>query len=174
METRRGIDFLEKYSHWREACYFVTSYAKNADVVERVREIGVHMIPKQLVDRVKIAAQSDLMLNNVKAKSVVVLDDSALMRSSWKRKSEVEAFGLELFSSAKDLYSSMDDFSGESLFYVDYHLKGADECGASVCETLYSKGFRNIYISTGSVELQEKKFKGVQAVVGKDLAAIEI
>jgi signal transduction histidine kinase len=102
------------------------------------------------------------------SKKIVLLENDtsilALWKSAAKRCAEVD---LKCFSNAKDLINAAPSLSIESFVYLDVNLGKDSPSGLEISNRLRDLGFENLYLCTGSRDLDIKKFPWIRGIQDK-------
>lgn len=142
----------------------VTSRYENNDIRENCEALGMKIIPKYFAAHVPIFVTSKKIASPTKT---VFIDDDKAIRDIWQESAENANTDLTVFQNPKDFMDLMDNFSKETLIYIDSSL--ADNLkGEDFAKIFYEKGYTNIILATG---YSKKHFQGVtwvKDIIGKN------
>ncbi|MGB0452625.1 MAG: sensor histidine kinase [Bacteriovoracaceae bacterium] len=155
-----GLDLISELELENDSI-LVTSYYDDPEIRERSRNAGVSIVPKALALHLPIETQNDL-------KTVVHIDDDLLVRNIWKAGLEKKGIKYVSFDSPNELLGSLQSLSKDWSFYIDYDLS-SEISGVELSEVLFSKGFKNLYLSTGFEASEFHNVSYLKGVVGKEL-----
>ena len=123
----------------------VTSRYEDNDVRESCKKLGMKIIPKHFAEHVPIIVTSKKTLSPAKT---VFIDNDKVIRDLWQESAEDAGIDLTVFHNPKDFLDLMDNFSKETLIYIDSFL-GDNLKGEEFAKVFYEKGYTNIILATG-------------------------
>jgi signal transduction histidine kinase len=101
------------------------------------------------------------------SKHIVLLDDSVSVTMSWELEAERYGYQLNAFNNIEKFMKYMEVCDKTAEVYVDSDLK-VKKTGLAVLKKLHEKGFRNLYLQTGSDPEQYRDFLWLKGVLGKN------
>jgi signal transduction histidine kinase len=97
---------------------------------------------------------------------LVHLEDDKYLRQIWLKKSNEQGVPLLSFATESDLYAQLHEIPKSAFFYLDVDLK-SKENGIDVAHRLFSRGIKNIYLTTGFRPEQLKQPDFIRGVSDK-------
>ncbi len=94
---------------------------------------------------------------------VVLLDNDLSMHTLWKIAARRAGIELVCFPSPIALEDNINKISKDSAIYLDEDLGEGLPSGTEIAKALYDRGFRNLYLSTGS---PAEKFQNIPWLKG--------
>lgn len=161
-----GLQIIEELGI--EKCsILVTSRYENPSVQERAGKVGVKILPKFYSSIIPIVQDERKRIFY----DVILLDDDELIRLTWEERAKKNKLLFLSLANTEELWSKIDTFSGDSVFYIDVNLSSHDN-GEEVSKQLYDRGFTNLYLTTGYEKQKFEHVKWVKGIVGKDFAHV--
>jgi len=96
---------------------------------------------------------------------LVLIDDDVLIHGTWKMVARIKNHNLFCFRTVEEFLEKQMPTS--TPIYVDYHFHSGDN-GIDLAKKLYQKGYKNLYITTGSNHVISEKPSEVISILGKD------
>ena len=97
---------------------------------------------------------------------LVLIDDDVLIHGTWSMVARTKNHKLGCFRTIQEFLDQT--LPADIPVYIDYHFHSGDN-GVELAKVLYQQGYKNLYITTGSVRaLPEEKPDEIKAVLGKD------
>jgi hypothetical protein len=96
---------------------------------------------------------------------LVLIDDDVLIHGTWNMVARLKNHRLTCVC-------NLDEFFGKNIpvqtpIYIDYHFQSGDN-GMELAVELYQKGYKKLYITTGSTTHVGNKPDEIVAILGKD------
>ena len=86
---------------------------------------------------------------NAKQKpDAVLLDDDEMVTNTWSHSAKRYKRDLRTYTNRQSLLSEVDSFDENTDFYIDSNL--GDDKGEEVVKILHAKGFKRLFIASGS------------------------
>jgi len=95
-----------------------------------------------------------------------LLDNDELIRMTWEMSAKKLGINLHTFSHPSELYGNLKRLPKETSIYLDLNLE-CDESGLDVAKRLFDQGYENIFLATGSEELNLEELDHIKDIVGK-------
>ncbi len=166
-ENLNGLEVIEKYGISNQSI-LVTSHYREDGVIQGVIELGTRLLPKPFAATIPIV---QLELDSDRF-DCVLLDNDPFTHLSWNAAAEKYNRKLAGFSKSEDLLSHLSFISLETPIYVDYQLD-EETTGGQLTEILASKGYSNLYITSGLPASQLPRLPWVREISGKSPPWIE-
>ena len=144
--SKTGLDLVEEFG-LQEQAVLVTSRYEEQSIRDRCQKIGLKLLPKGLAGYIPIVKDDSFVSEQPKV-DCVLLDDNPLIRMNWERKAAEANLNILTFETSQGLFSKMDSFNKDTIFYVDQHLKDGT-LGMDTAKTIKGKGFKRIYLASG-------------------------
>ena len=97
---------------------------------------------------------------------VVLIDDDVSVREHWERRFLRAQKRLLTFDGERGLSAYPGRIALGAMFFVDQEIRfGAD--GTAIAQSLYNRGFENIYLCTSHPDSDFRNFPWIKGVVGK-------
>lgn len=109
---------------------------------------------------------SDLEKKSHNKVEYVLLDNDELVRMTWEMSAQKLGIILHTFSSPSELYKDLESLSKDAVIYLDLELE-CEETGLDVAKKLFEQGYSDVYLATGSEELNIVEQDIIKGVVGK-------
>lgn len=105
---------------------------------------------------------------NLGTPKIIHLDNDKFLNMAWEI--EAKEKDLEIFSylEFKDLLIDLEKFSSNDFFFIDHDLGENSPKGIDVLKELHSKGFLNLYLSTGHEKEHFPNNHYISGIIGKD------
>lgn len=158
-----GLDLIESLD-LAEVSVLVTSRFEEEFVQQKIESLQCSLLPKGLASIVPIRLADE---GSVRA-LVVLVDDDPTMRDLWEYSARRRGKNLLAFKGPGEILQKLPSISRHARIYIDSDLGAGVLSGESLAQELYSRGYRKLYLSTGS---PKEKFAGlpwILEVVGKD------
>lgn len=141
--SKSGLDTILKLNI-EQSALLVTSVFDQSEVLKTLKQHGIRMIPKYLIEYVEISGQQE------DSYEYVYIDDDNILRMGWEmkaRKNNVSFLAL----------ASIDDFFKNELLinkdktkiYIDSNLGPGSIKGEEFALELHQKGYRELFLATG-------------------------
>ncbi|MGB0452629.1 MAG: sensor histidine kinase [Bacteriovoracaceae bacterium] len=157
-----GLDLIQKFQVAKKSV-LVTSHFEDEEIQKKCIEMGLKMIPKNMIMDVSVKS---VPLSNHKNKLIVHLDDDPLVILTWKAQAKKQSINLLSFSRFQELEPKLSTIPFDSIFYIDQEL-GDDTRGLEIAEQLFRKGYHHIILSTGHIDKELKDSPFIKKVIGK-------
>lgn len=153
-----GLDIIEKFK-LSNSSTLVTSHYNDFDVQKRALDLKIEIIQKDS------ASDIPVIINKIKD-DIVLIDDDDLVHMTWKREMSKKGYKLSSYYSVKDFVTDADNFSLNTLIYIDSNL-GEGLRGEVLSKEIADLGFNNLYIATGYSADSIEKPVWIKSVLGK-------
>ncbi len=160
-----GLDVAEKLGI-SEKTILVTSRFDEDPVRQSCITKKVRMIPKALAGFVPIYVKNGIETPLSEAEFILI-DDNKMTRDNWEYTARLVGKKLITYDSPHGLMKNIDSVLKETAIYVDANLADGLH-GRDVTKDLYDKGFKNIYLATGSHPTEFTDLWWVIDVIGKE------
>ena len=143
-----GLDVIEQVNIQR--AILVTSYYENKDVIKRAILLNATILPKILASYVKLTLSNNRVNVDIRPveADLVLLEDN-------KEFSEVVAYLYEskgkkinVYHTPYELLNALPSYSKDTKICTDFDLSCL-VTGIDIANTLYQKGYHNLYLATG-------------------------
>jgi len=142
-----GIDTITKLNHAKHSI-LVTARNEELEIQERCLKQGIKLLPKSLVNYVKVIKDS-----RERATLTVLIDDDKLIRYNWLSFCEKKGIPFKYFKSIEAFLEVADSIQKDAKIYIDSDL-GNNIRGEVESEKIFKLGFKNLFLATG----YEKEF----------------
>ena len=143
-----GIDTIIKLNHANHSV-LVTARSEELEIQERCLKAGIKLLPKSLVNYVKIIKESpEVELTHHSASLTVLIDDDKLIRYNWSSFCEKKGIPFKDFNSIDDFLHVADSIPKDAKIFIDSSL-GNNLKGEVESEKIFKLGFKNLYLATG-------------------------
>lgn len=194
-----GIDVIHKLNHAKDSV-LVTARSEEVEIQERCLEAGIKLLPKSLVNYVKVykdtssldfsSSLTDAEIRDggdVQAKTrtidtqdtqkqktlIVLIDDDKLVHYSWSYYCENKGFRFKGFFSIDKFLQLSHLIDKESRIYIDSNL-GDGIKGEIESEKIFKIGFKNLYLATGYGKEYIKKPEWIIEIYSKSPEIMDI
>lgn len=123
-------------------------------------------IQSQLNIGTSIIISIPTIIENQSSSRSVLLDNDELIRLTWESKAKKCGINLTCFSKSTDLFSQLDQFPQDTVFYIDSVLD--HEKGEDIAKILFNLGYKNLIICSGHSEEKFSHLKFIIKVIGKN------
>lgn len=137
-----GIDIIQKFNHLNGSV-LVTARNEEVAIHERCMRLGLKMLPKYLVNSVRIVAGSDLC-----SRHVVLIDDDRLVHINWSLYCKKNGIPFQSFFAIEEFIAASQNIRKDSFLYIDSNLSDGVK-GEVESERIYNLGFKNLNLATG-------------------------
>lgn len=79
----------------------------------------------------------------------ILVDDDALIRLTWESKAKSRSVPFKSFATSEELLSHLSEFEKNSVFYLDFEIKGSSLTGDLLAKKLKEKGYEELYLASG-------------------------
>ncbi|ATH09310.1 hypothetical protein BIY24_15570 [Halobacteriovorax marinus] len=116
--------------------------------------------------KVKMTIPATLEKESSNKVEYALLDNDELIRMTWEMSAKKLGINLHTFSHPSELYGNLKRLPKETSIYLDLNLE-CDESGLDVAKRLFDQGYENIFLATGSEELNLEELDHIKDIVGK-------
>jgi len=146
-----GLHVVERTKAKR--AILVTSHYANPLVLERAKKLKVKILPKQLASDIPILMKKSIAQESnfpTKSADIILVDDDSnfsniLMRYVFSNKT------VQYFQTPEKFLEEVMDYSKETPIYLDNQFKSGRFRGVDIAKNLHEKGFRHLYLLSGTV-----------------------
>ncbi|HXH29791.1 MAG TPA: HAMP domain-containing sensor histidine kinase [Bacteriovoracaceae bacterium] len=145
-----GIDTILKFDHSKNSI-LVTARNEEQIIQGRCLNAGIKLLPKSLVDFVKIkVGQEEEPLNSKHQtnNTIVLIDDDRLTHWNWSHHCKERCIEFKGYNSVEEFITNASTLNLSTRIYIDSNL-GNEVRGESESEKIFNLGFTNLYLSTG-------------------------
>jgi signal transduction histidine kinase len=168
-----GIDTILKLNH-AEHSVLVTARNDEQAIQERCLAAGIKLLPKSLVNYVKLSKdRSGNAPNGSTPPPIILIDDDRLVQLNWKSHCKKHDLDFHGFKSINDFIASSASFDKSSRIYIDSNL-GDGVKGEIESEKIFILGFLNLYLATGYEEDSIIKPSWIKKVFSKSPENIHV
>jgi len=158
-EQKNGLDVIES-SGIAERSFLVSSRWSERDVLFRAERMGVRVIPKEVLNYIKI----DII--DASAGLTVLIDDSELVGDNWSLIAKKKNKDFLYFRSVDEFAAKAPKIPRSAAIYIDSDL-GDGRRGEVAAKGIYEQGFLNISLTTGHLRSDFKECAWIRNVIGK-------
>jgi hypothetical protein len=164
-----GIDLIRNLNISSQSI-LVTSRYEEENVIRQCQNLSLNLIPKSMAEFVPLTSNPRLKEREKKTKlyDLVHLDDDELMRITWSFKAKSSGKKILSLASPIELDQHLSEIDLNTEFYIDSCLGDNYPKGQEVAKDLYSKGYKNLYLSTGYEKEDLPEFPWIKEVLGKE------
>jgi signal transduction histidine kinase len=186
--TLSGLDVIEKLGLKNTRSVLVTSRYDDPDIRARCKKIGIKILPKSYAIYVPLIVETTIQSKELNSPAsntkqtfshvdnttstepdLILIDDNKTLTDTWKITAEFSDKNIVVFNSTKEAENEIHHYSTHIAIYVDSDL-GENIKGEEYAKSLYERGYRNIYLTTGyeASTFDLNKFYWIKNVVGKE------
>jgi FixJ family two-component response regulator len=96
---------------------------------------------------------------------LVLIDDDVLIHGTWTMVARMKKHHLVCVRTIDEFLEK--SFPQNTPVYLDYHFHSGDN-GIELAKKLYQKGYKNLYITTGSSQVITDKPEEIISILSKD------
>lgn len=164
--NQSGIDVIDKLKVSTRSV-LVTSRFDEPEVVKACQDRSLRILPKSMAGFISIqVGKQKSQQHNTLLKTLVLIDDDSLMRSTWSTYGKLAGYNVSTFENLDEFLKVKSNFQTPTPIYVDFKL-GNNITGAEVTRQLADLGYENLFIATGYDDLNINDFPWVKDIVGK-------
>lgn len=144
-----GLDFIEARGI-SERAMLVTSRFDDPKIQQRAIELGVKIVPKQLLGR-----QPELICHvppAAQAPHLALIDDDDLVQIMWRQRAEDKNLRLAVFASVDSFLKARLPLNTPT--FVDQYL-GGEKRGTKEAMRLYNHGYANLHLATSDTTVSD-------------------
>lgn len=161
--TETGVQVIDTLGI-AEQSILVTSRYDEPQVLSLCHKHRIKILPKPMAGFIPIDS-SDQNPTELQNKKIVLIDDDALIRTTWNTYGKMAGYSMFVYSTKKEFLAAKDQFDSGTPIYIDFKLK--DETGDTVSKELSELGFKNLYLATGYDDLNKNDYPWIVDIVGK-------
>ncbi len=160
-----GLDLITSNSLGSRAV-LVTSHFNDTKIQRVVENAGALMMPKFLIPTIEIVKgnSSFNFRSETNACYMVLIDDDPMIREHWEEKAKES--GLTIHAVPEPSALDISKFNFSTPIYIDLNLDGMS--GLTVAQELHDKGYKEIFLSTGSVLKASQVPNFIRGIINKD------
>lgn len=140
-----GLDLIEQLN-LKEQAILVTSRYEEEEVRERIRNLGIKIIPKSFAPYIPVSVDSETIKKE--QPELIFIDDDRNLTKTWEVRAILVKKKMATFNRSDDFKKVMDRYNKEIPIFIDSDLKEKIP-GEVFAKFLYEQGFRNLYLTTG-------------------------
>ncbi len=156
-----GLDLIEQLDLKRQAI-LVTSRYEEVEIRERIKTLGVKVIPKSFAPYIPITMMKDFVQPDL-----IFIGDSDLVTGAWKMLASSINKKMATFNSSEDFKKVIDCYDKNIPIYIDSDLK-EEIPGEIFAKILYEQEFHNLYLSTGHKKDKFGDMPWIKEIVSKE------
>ncbi|MBU0507156.1 hypothetical protein KJ708_14305, partial [bacterium] len=179
-----GLDVIRELNLAQHAI-LVTSHYEEADIRNECAHLGVKLLPKNLAGFVPISIsveaskgrrvegrvvqekEQDEIEPSNSSVDAILIDDDPLIHASWKTVAKICKKNVAFYKTPEEFLCEIDLFDTSTPLYIDSNLK--DEVkGEIIAKDLFEKGFKEIYLATGSHPSEFPEMPWIKEIVAKN------
>ena len=159
-DTHSALDLISELN-LQNASILVTSRYDDQIIQSRCMEIGVPLLPRNLVEVIPISYQTRL-----ESFDSILIDDDPLVRMSWSSAARAKNKNLRVSASPKEFIDDSDSIERSTTIFIDSHLAEGIR-GEIEARRLFMMGFRNIFLATADINQSVSTMPWIKDIVGK-------
>ncbi len=140
-----GLDLIEQLD-LKKQVILVTSRYEEPEIRERIRELGIKIIPKSFAPYVPISIVNEFVQEE--QPELIFIDDDKNLTEAWKLQASCVKKKIATFNHSEDFKKVMNNYNKDILVYIDSDLKEKIP-GEIFAKFLYEEGFRHLCLATG-------------------------
>lgn len=122
----------------------VSSVFDRSEVIKAISHYGMSMIPKYLIDEVKIIERGP------SAYEYVYIDDDAILRMGWEIKAKKSDVNLLTLANIDDFFKNEKEINKDKTkIYIDSNLGSHSLKGEDFAASLHKDGYKQLFLATG-------------------------
>ena len=162
-ESPTGLDLIEKY-HLKSRSLLVTGSFDEKDLQKKVEELGVKMMPKFLIQSSSNFECSKITQSDSISPDLILINDEDDVNEYWSM--QAGSIGKRLLVVSDERELDLETVRPSTPIYIHKSLKGL-RSGIDMARTLYSKGFVQLFLTTGDPHANLDQFPFLKGIVGK-------
>ena len=156
-----GLDLIEQLDLKKQAT-LVTSRYEESEIRERIRILGIKIIPKSFAPYIPI-----IMMKEFLQPDLIFIDDDKNLTEAWEIEAASAKKKIVTFNSSENFKKGMNRFDKNIPIYIDSDLKEKNP-GEIFAKFLYEQGFRNLYLATGYEKDRFGDMPWIKEIVSKE------
>jgi len=159
-----GLDMIEQLD-LKTQSILVTSRYEEPEIRERIKELGVKIIPKSFAPYIPIP----MVNGHVKEEppELIFIDDDKILTKIWEMRASCIKTKIATFNCSEDFKKVMARYNKDIPIYIDSDLKEQIP-GEMFAKFLYEQGFQNLYLATGYEKDKFGNLPWIKKVVNKE------
>jgi len=159
-----GLDMIEQLDLKKQAI-LVTSRYEEPEIRERIRKLGVKIIPKSFAPYIPIS----MVYGAIKGEQpkLIFIDDDKTLTEIWEMRASCIKTKIAIYNRSEDFKKVMDRYNKNIPIYIDSDLKEKLP-GEMFAKFLYDQGFHNLYLATGYENSKFGNLPWIKKVVNKE------
>ena len=164
---KNGLDVIE-HLDLNRCSFLVTSCFEDSVVRKRCEIMGVKILPKPYVSSVPIILSSHAKQKPVLARyDLIFVDDSKNLTDAWELVALKAGKHILTFNNLESFEKVIQYIDLKTPIYIDSDL-GCKIKGEQYAESLFHRGFKDLYLSTGHMPEYFGDLPWIRAIVGKE------
>jgi len=139
-----GLDLIEQLDLKKQAI-LVTSRYEEQEIRERVKNLGLKIIPKNFAPYIPISIEMGTVTGE--QPDIVLIDDDKMITDLWKDYASYAKKKIAIFHCSEDFKKVMHCYNKDIPIYIDSDLKEKLP-GEMFAKFLYEQEFHNLYLAT--------------------------
>lgn len=159
-----GLDLIEALN-LSERAILVTSRYEESKVRERVKKLGVKIIPKNFSPYIAISmatAEAEMP-----APDLVFIDDDKTLTRAWEQAAKQAGLRIKTFNRTADFRKILPSLPKTTAIYIDSNLGEAVD-GEIFAKELYEQGMLELYLASGHPQEYFGELPWIKDFVGKE------
>ena len=165
----------------------VTSHTEEKEIRDECKRLGIKLLPKGLAGFVPIKRVNVLTCSSVSDKNsntdfpnvntrtpehlntvdYIFIDDEAINHSTWQAVAKIKNKTIAHFNHPHEFLKTIDKYSPQTPVYIDSNF-GDGIKGEEIAEEIFKKGFKEIFLTTGSNSQDYPPLPWIKQIVGKE------
>jgi hypothetical protein len=152
-------------------CVLVTSHYEEKEIRDECKRLGIKLLPKGLAGFVPISVVSKCLSVEVPKLGrvdcdVILIDDEEMIHSTWELMARMKKKKIAHFNHPHEFLKDINNYSPQTPIYIDSDL-GNGVKGEIIAQEIFNKGFKEIYLCTGSEPKEYPQMTWIKEVVSK-------
>jgi hypothetical protein len=158
-----GLDLIEQLDLTKQAI-LVTSRHEEQEIRERIKTLGIKIIPKSFAPYIPISVVKNLVQ---KQPVLIFIDNDKTLTEAWNLQASLVKKKIAAFNCSEDFKKVMSCYNKDISIYVDSDLN-EQISGEMFAKFLYEQGFQNLYLATGYEKDKFGNLPWIKKVVNKE------
>ncbi len=141
-----GLDLIEQLNLKTQAI-LVTSRYEETEIRERIRNLGIKIIPKSFAPYIPISIVNK-PVKEEEQPELIFIDDDKTLTEAWEMQASFVNKKIAIFNRSEDFKDVMERYNKNIPIYIDSDLK-EEIPGEVFAKVLYEQGFQHLYLATG-------------------------
>lgn len=135
-------------------------------VQDAIKEIKA--VTNELTEQLNQSHPTSLRTTRIETQKqrIVLVDDNIPLTLTWEMAAEEKKIDLSVYHSGVALTDDLSHYDKETIFYIDINL--GEHSGIKLSKELHEKGYKNLYLVTGSMNKNHSDVNWVLGILGID------